>query len=148
MLTQEEIDRLLDLLKIRKNKGEIKFPQEGSSIIIDLISKDGKEDFIIDVQRKGMKIKKSKCSYQERYTRDTVLLRLDIDGPEHQNPDGKIIQSNHLHICREGYEDKYAIPMPENIFINPKDLIGTLINFLEYCKVENSRNIAVQSEMF
>jgi hypothetical protein len=40
------------------------------------------------------------------------------------------------------------IPMPENIFINPKDLIGTLIDFLEYCKVENSRNMAVQSEMF
>lgn len=134
MLTQSEIDLLLDMLKKLVDKKPIKFPKFGESRQLDLVSQTGKEKFIVDINRKG-KIKISKCTFQNRYMRDIVLLRLDLDGPEHTNPDGVEIPPNHLHIYREGYETRWAYPIPKEVFSNPDDLVTTLIEFLQYCKV-------------
>lgn len=148
MLTNEEVDYLLSLLKRRKTKELITFPDPGCSLMMELESVDKKEYFLIDVNRKGAKVKKSKCTYQERYRKDTILLRLDIDGPGHTNPDGEVISGSHLHTYKEGYEDKFAVEIPENLFSDTKDLVTTLIDFFEYCKVENAHNIAIQRGLF
>lgn len=84
----------------------------------------------------------------ERYRRDEILLRLDINGPPHTNPDGEEISSNHLHIYREGFEDSWAIPIPSNIFKNTTDLVQILIEFLEYCKVVNIGQLSIQGGIF
>jgi hypothetical protein len=64
----------------------------------------------------------SKCTYQERYAVIEILLRLDIDGPPHQNPDGVDVPCPHLHVYREGYGAKWAMPLPAD-FTNPSDLV-------------------------
>jgi hypothetical protein len=64
-----------------------------------------------------------------------ILLRLDIDGPPHVNPDGVEVPSPHLHVYREGYGDKWAEPAPAD-FSDTSNLPRTLEDFLKYCKVE------------
>jgi hypothetical protein len=102
MLTQAQADHLLALLKVLVERGTISFPEPGSGKQLDVKSQDGKEAFLIDVNRRG-KIKVSKCTYQERYEVADVLLRLDIDGPPHENPDGGLVPCPHLHVYKEGH---------------------------------------------
>ncbi len=136
MLTQAEVDRLLSLVKVLVDRGPIDFPQAGTTKQLEVKSKDGREAFIIDVNRKG-KIKVSKCTYQERYQNIEILLRLDIDGPPHENPDGTEMPCPHLHIYREGFADKWAHPLPRGEFTDTSDLVKTLKEFLRYCKVQD-----------
>ena len=146
MLTQAEVDLLLNMLKSLVDTGKLDFPRSGTSKELEVISQDGKEKFLIDINRKG-RIKLSKCTYQERYRKYEVLLRLDIDGPAHTNPDGQEITGHHLHIYKEGYETKWAYQLPDQ-FTDPSDLIKTLIEFLQYCKVTNLNQLSIQGGIF
>lgn len=109
-----------------------------------MISSDGKYSFIVDVNRKGYINFLKKCTYQGRYQKDVTLLRLDIDGPEHTNPDGSILPRTHLHIYREGFGDRFAIAVPPEIK-NTDDLIETLIEFLEYFSVSNTNKLEIET---
>jgi hypothetical protein len=144
MLAQAKVDELLNLIKVLVDTGDIEFPPAGTAKQIELKSEDGREAFIVDVNRRG-KIKISKCTYQERYQMIEILLRLDVDGPPHENPDGTVVPCPHLHTYREGFADKWASPVSPNDFTNLSDLARTLKEFLKYCKVrdvpEIQRNI-------
>jgi hypothetical protein len=67
-----------------------------------------------------------------------VLVRLDFGGAPHRNPDGEEIGSPHLHLYREGYGDKWAVPVPEDRFENLSDPWQTLEDFMRYCNVVQS----------
>jgi len=64
-----------------------------------------------------------------------VLVRLDFGGHPHRNPDGEEILSPHLHIYKEGYGDKWAIPVPTDRFPNMDDLWKTLEDFMRFCNI-------------
>ena len=64
-----------------------------------------------------------------------VLLRLDIDGPPHRNPDGEEIPCPHLHTYREGFGVKWAIPAPIHRYPNTLDLLSTFEAFLLECNI-------------
>ncbi|NQU21722.1 MAG: hypothetical protein HQ567_10595 [Candidatus Nealsonbacteria bacterium] len=68
------------------------------------------------------------------------MLRLDVDGPPHQNPDGEEMPSPHLHVYREGYGDKWAVPVPAE-FTDTSDLVCTLRDFMKYCNVQECPSI-------
>lgn len=136
MLTQTEADRLMEMLKQFVDRATINFPLSGQSSRWEVKSDDGRESFLVDARRKG-KIKLSKCTFQERYRVIEILLRLDIDGPPHDNPDGTEVPCPHLHIYREGFADKWAFPLPAGAFTDTSDLVKTLREFLEFCKVQN-----------
>jgi len=136
MLTQVDADKLMEMLKQFVDRATIQFPLSGQSSKWEVKSDDGRESFFIDAQRKG-KIKLSKCTFMERYRVIEILLRLDIDGPPHDNPDGAEIPCPHLHIYREGSADKWAFPLPPDTFSDTSDLAKTLHEFLVYCKVQN-----------
>ena len=145
MLTQKEADALLEVLKTLKMTDEpLSFPNPGEYRTLDLLSTDGRHAFIVDVNRKGHINASKRYVYQGRYRKDTILLRLDIDGPEHTNPDGTKVSGNHLHIYREGYHDKIAIELPPEI-INPNDMYQTLIDFLIYFKTTNTDELDMQT---
>src|SRR5271166_3022046 len=86
------------------------FPAAGESIALELTSVDQRENFMLDVTR--ARIKLTKATYQNRGRQAIVLLRLDLDGPPHRNPDGEEIPCPHLHIYREGFGDKWAVLAP------------------------------------
>ncbi len=142
MLTQNEADFLLNMHKLLTDNGIVNFPKTGEAKSLDLISEDGKEKFIIDINRKST-IKIKKCTYQKRYRTYIILLRLDIEGSPHTNPDGEVILGAHFHIYKEGFGDAWAYPIPTTI-TDPSDLIQTLIDFLNYCKVINIDQLKIQ----
>src|SRR5438067_1662978 len=70
------------------------FPAPGDRIAIALTSIDKRENFMLDVTR--ARIKLTKATYQNRARQALVLMRLDLDGPPHRNPDGK---ESHARTC-------------------------------------------------
>lgn len=135
MLTNEEVSRLLDVPKLIDSPGRIALPLPGEYAKWEAKSLDHREVFVIDANRKG-KLKLGKCTFQERYQLVEILLRLDIDGPPHQNPDGEVIDCPHLHIYRERWGAKWAYPLPAD-FTDTTDLVKTFQEFLRYCGIQN-----------
>ena len=107
--------------------------------IVPLVSPDKRESFILDVSRGRIDLKKG--TYQNRARQVVVLVRLDFGGPTHRNPDGVEIACPHFHVYREGYGDKWALPVPADRFPNLGDLWVTLEDFMRYCNVTIAPNI-------
>jgi len=137
-LTQDEAD-LLMAMERRAADEERLFPAPGQSAAIRLTSLDKRETFMLDVTRAQIRL--TKATYQNRARAVIILLRLDLDGPPHRNPDGEEIPSPHLHIYREGYGDKWAIPAPPARYPNTLDLFSTFEAFMQQCNIVDPPNI-------
>ena len=72
---------------------------------------------------------------QNRARHVVVLVRLDLGGPPHRNPDDEEIGTPHLHVYRAGYGDKWAFPVPPDRFRDLTDVPKTLEDFLRYRNV-------------
>lgn len=144
MLTQSEADALIDMEKKRAKEEMYNFPLAGETLTIPIISADERESFLIDINRGSIRL--SKCTYQERRQGIIILVRLDIGGPPHCNPEvaniplpylkpynRETIPCPHLHLYVEGFMDKWAIPVPE--FPRTNDICATLDNSFRYCNV-------------
>lgn len=147
MLTQSEADVLISIQKKKTTDTYYNFPPAGEILTIPIVSINEMESFLIDVNKKG-RIRLTKCTYQERYRKIIILVRLDIDGSPHTNPEvtsiplpyltpynGQTIQCPHLHLYVEGFMDKWAIPAPSDKFPNTGDLFRTLEDFFRYCNI-------------
>ena len=132
-LTQTEADALIAMEKHRVNEERWDYPVLGGSISVPLISADRRENFILDVSRG--KINLAKGTYQNRGRQVVVIVRLDFGGQPHRNPDGEELQSPHLHVYREGYGDKWAVPVPINTFPDITDTWKTLEDFMRFCNI-------------
>ena len=109
------------------------FPLVGQCLSLEIFSKIPKRvPFILDISRKYLSLKK--YTFQNRVKTDVVLARLDIGG-RHRNPDDTEICAPHLHLYREGYEDKWAYPLSSDNFSNPEDVFLTLEQFMNYCNI-------------
>lgn len=104
-----------------------------SDLTLDLIGNGNRERFLLDLWRGTFKL--SKIKYQTRGRQIIVLARLDINGAPHTNPDGEKIVGTHLHIYKEGFDDKWAYPLDPEQFSNPADIGLTLENFCEFCNI-------------
>ena len=144
MLSQAEADSLIAMeKKVDKGITEIRFPIPGDTVTIPLTSFDGRERFLLDIQR-GRRVA-SNWGLQLRYRGTEILVRVDIGGASHPNPpnapsrnlspyEGKRIPTPHLQRYVEGYGDTWAVPLPGQ-FTNPRDDALTLEQFLKYCCV-------------
>ena len=147
MLTKEEIDIVIDILKnIEYDKEIFSFPCIGESTVLNATSNDKKYKFIFDIKPGRSKRVKDKLTLQERYGKDVVLVRLDINGPPHTNPDGETVSGNHIHIIKDGYDDKFAYDIPTDL-VDADDNIQTMINFFQYCKVFNPEFAAFERRL-
>jgi hypothetical protein len=77
-LTQAEGDALLAMEKQRVDEARHQFPTLGGSIAVPLISANKRENFVLDVTRGRINLKK--VTYQNRARTVVILARLDIDG--------------------------------------------------------------------
>ena len=89
---------------------------------------------MLDVTRAQIKL--TKATYQSRARGAIVLLRLDLDGPPHRNPDGVEVACPHLHVYREGFGDKWAVPAPSDRYTNPDDLFLSFEAFMKECNIK------------
>ncbi|ETI69814.1 DUF6978 family protein [Neobacillus vireti] len=142
MLSQYEADQLISSLKqLLVKKNLINFPKPGEKMVLQC--KDGNNNnYIIDVARGRQK--PQKATYQTRHHKSTILLRVDIEGPPHDNPDGEEIPCPHIHIYREGFDDKWAFPLEQEITTNTEDLIQVLIDYFSYNHISNRHELIIQ----
>ncbi|NTW49757.1 MAG: hypothetical protein HGB19_08545 [Chlorobiales bacterium] len=132
-LTQTEADHLIALEKMRVDDARHAYPSPGGALSIPLISINKKEDFLLDIHKSRIDLKKGK--YQPRARQTIPLVRLDFGGAPHTNPDGTSIPCPHLHIYREGFGDKWADPAPIDVFTDLANLYQTLVQFMEFCNI-------------
>lgn len=132
-LTQSEADALIAIEKHRDSDKKWDYPLPGQKIMVPLISFNGREAFSLDIARGRIDL--SKHTFQNRARSMVVLVRLDLSGRPHKNPDGEDIPVPHLHIFREGFGDKWAIPPPKEYFGNLADIVQTLDDFMGFCNI-------------
>lgn len=133
MLTQAEADALLAMEKHRADDELRDFPSLGGSLTAPLTSTDGRERFLLDVRRG--RIDRAKLTYQNRGRVVYILARLDVGGPAHRNPDDTELRGPHLHLYREGFADKWAVPVDPNDFPNVADAWALLESFQTFCNI-------------
>lgn len=138
-MEQQTIDYLLSLEKEFKDFAII-FPGANEKISLEAISVDRSESFHIDINRTGT-LRLTYATFQERYATTQVLVRLDLnDSKTHQNPDGSVITGPHIHICKEGFGDRWAYLLDDfNLyhFSQDKNLTTSFLEFCEFCNVHN-----------
>lgn len=132
MLTQSEADALIAMGKTFLNPVMISIPP-GTDQTHELIGDDKRERFLLDLWRGTLRL--SKLKYQTRGRKVIVLVRLDIDGAPHTNPDGTKLIGPHIHLYREGYEDKWAHPIDPTEFGNVSDIYRAFEAFCQYCNI-------------
>lgn len=133
LLTQAEADALIAMDKVRIDSKQWSYPSGGEQLSVPLTSLDRRETFALDITRSRIKLTKS--THQSRARQAIVLLRLDIDGPPHRNPDGTEIPCPHLHVYREGYGAKWAVPAPPLLCQPGADAFATCIAFMAHCQI-------------
>ena len=116
------------------------FPMGGESVSLPLQSADGREQFLLDMSRGRIDLRKVKM--QNRGRKVVVLVRLDLGGAPHRNPDGEEVGTPHIHVYQEGYGDKWAFPVPRDSFRELTDVWTTLADFLRYCNVTQPPHIS------
>jgi len=132
-LTQAEADALIAMEKHRVSEDWFDFPMGGQSVVLPLQSLDRREQFLLDLSRGRIDLLKVKM--QNRGRQVVVLLRLDLGGAPHRNPDDEEIPVPHLHVYREGYGDKWAVPVPADHFSDLADVWVTLEEFMRFCNI-------------
>lgn len=133
MLKQAEANDLIAMEKYRINDEMYRFPAVQSSLAIPLHSADDREQFLLDINRYGS-IDLKKVTMQNRARKSIVLVRVDLAGPPHRNPDDEDIPTPHIHTYREGYGDKWAEPLPAG-FGDAGDISKIYAGFLRYCNI-------------
>jgi len=132
-VSQSEADALIAMKKYRINDVQWDYPSLGGNISVPLRSEDKREEFFLDIGRGRIDLKKTK--YQNRARHVVILVRLDLGGAPHRNPDGTEVASPHLHLYQEGYGDKWATPLPSSSFSNATDHWQVLEDFMKFCSI-------------
>jgi hypothetical protein len=131
LISQAEADYLIKMEKIKVDDQSYQFPQMKGKLIIPLLSRDGRNKFMLDINISRLTIK---ATYQNRSRITIILVRLDLTSGKHTNPDGQVIEGSHMHLYKEGYADKWAIPVPKH-FSDMTDFHLTLEEFMGYCNI-------------
>jgi hypothetical protein len=111
-------------------------PGPGVNVTADAHSLDGRQAFVFNVYRSRLTL--SKCFYNKRVRGGDNLVRVCLGATQkHRNPDSAVISGSHIHLYREGYDDRWAFPLPPAMAAclnNPTDM---LMSFMAYCNVTN-----------
>ena len=132
-ITQAEADKLIEMEKRYVDEKDWTFPPSGQQVALALTSLDKREHFMLDVTRAQIKL--TKATFQNRARQAIILMRLDLDGPPHRNPDGQEILCPHLHVYKEGFGDKWAIAAPLDRYGKAQDLFSTCEAFIRNCNI-------------
>ena len=149
-MTQTEAQSLIQVLKKLLQHGSIILPQIGNQTTLELRSVfSDKDRFTVIFNRKG-KIRNDKYTLLLRCGKDKGLIRIDVGGSVHTNPDGTIIPCPHIHLQQKntGAWDAWATDIPA-VFGDVTDRLETFRAFLQYCNVNDLASIEIceQSEM-
>ncbi|WNY23737.1 hypothetical protein MmiHf6_10520 [Methanimicrococcus hongohii] len=128
-LTNEEAKNYCRMEK--KYLGNNMFYMPGE-VHIPLHSVDRECEFILTVRINRVEL--TKASFQNRVRKSVVLLRIDLGGRMHRNPNHEDVPCPHIHIYKDGYDARWAYPLPSE-FSDPSDAFKTLQEFMDYCNI-------------
>lgn len=135
MLTQVEADRFMQMLKhFIRPPATITIPP-GADDTYELADSGDRERFLLDVWRGTLRL--SKLRFQNRVRVAVILVRLCVYGAPHTNPDGTRLSGTHLHLFKEGYDDKWAYPADPRRFSQLSDPGKTFHDFCAFCNIES-----------
>lgn len=122
MLGQNEFKYLLEIKKRFKDKDSLDLTMPWSR---EVLAEDSKDKFILDYYRGRIKL--TKFSYNKRYKTSIILARFCSEG-RHTNPppDSTSFNGPHVHVYREGFDDKIAFPISE-IGIDDDDMDKAIV---------------------
>jgi hypothetical protein len=106
----------------------------GADDTYELAGPNNRETFLLDVWRGTLRL--SKLKYQNRVQTAVILVRLDVDGAPHTNPDGEKLLGTHMHLFKEGFDDRWAYPVDFMKFTVLSDPGKTLHDFCAFCNIE------------
>lgn len=109
MITDEQAQAFIAILKQIIGK-PIKF--DFTKKVIEL-QDDSKESYLLDIIPN--RLISSKISTTLRVRKNVLLVRLDVAGPPHRNPDDTEVPCPHLHVYRQDYGLKWAYPYRRNL---------------------------------
>jgi hypothetical protein len=135
MLTQAEAEQLIHMVKHFVNAPAAISIPPGADDTYELAGPNDREKFLLDVWRGTLRL--TKLKFQNRVRTVVVLVRLDVDGAPHTNPDGHRLSGTHLHAFREGFEDRWAYPVDPTAFTLLSDPGATFQEFCVFCKIES-----------
>lgn len=92
-----------------------------------------REEFLLDIWRGTLRL--SRLKLQERARKTVVLIRVDVHGAPHTNPDGTRLEGTHVHVYREGFEDKWAHPLDASQFPDTASPSRVFQAFCRYCNI-------------
>ena len=123
MLTQEQAERLLELLKEAMRTDAFVWEINRRQDELVAAVEDRKVQFVLTLKRNPFEIR----LHLRTRERDVGLIRVD-NAPYHPNPDGTEIRNQaHMHVYREGCGLEWAEPVT---WYNLNDPLGTLERFL------------------
>jgi hypothetical protein len=132
-LSQSDADALIILDKKAADNARWYLPSGGVFTDIPLVSVDEREKFRLGIRRAYIEL--TKFTFTNLVRENIMLVRLDLSGSGHENPDGEKLQCPHVHIYREGYGDKWARVPPADILNNLGNVYDTLDSFMRFCHV-------------
>lgn len=136
MLTQDEADQFIAERKRFAAQTAVPIPP-GVRNAYDLTGTDTGTAYLLDVHRGSLKL--SRVMFQNRVRVAVVLVRVDVNGAPHTNPDQQRIDGSHVHVYREGYEDKWAYPLDPTVFSDPGDITTVLQDFCRFCNIDHGQ---------
>ncbi len=137
-LTDFEASHLRGMEKHRKSEDMYKYPDLCGGISIPLVSANKKEEFSLAISRGHIDI--SRNSFVNVARKAIPLVRLDLAGGMHHNPDGTEIPLPHIHIYKEGFALKWAYPLPKD-FANCNSVPEYLDKFMDFCNITKKPKI-------
>jgi len=144
-LSQVDADLLIGMEKICLEPYQVVHFKPGMGVEIDFVNDTEKERFRLIIERSEINTRHAKYELLARHS--IPLLRLEIAGATHYNPDGTEVPCPHLHIYRPGFRDRYAKPMPHE-FGDPDDPLECLRAFLGYCNAVQVPRISQKRGLF
>lgn len=131
MLSQAEADALIAMKKRFVTSTAAVGVAPGEDATHELVGDVDDERFLLDLARGRRRV--AKLKFQTRAHKVVVLLRLDLNGSPHTNPDGHRLEGTHLHVYREGFDDKWAYPLDSDEFADPASGAQTFADFCALC---------------
>lgn len=87
----------------------------------------------------------TRFTYNKRFRQSVILLRYDSGG-RHTNPDGISFDGPHIHLFREGFNDKFAYPVTDLKIDDNHTIDEVLDKLLQFCNV--TKRPVVEIPMF
>ncbi|MBN1275499.1 hypothetical protein JXA12_04385 [Candidatus Woesearchaeota archaeon] len=89
--------------------------------------------FALDIKQGKIELKMMRCGHRVHSV--FTLLRLDVDDRVHINPGGVKVTGPHVHVYREGYNDRFAFPANQYGFKDLSDFGSVIEKFMELCNI-------------